>query len=172
MYTTGFLAWIVPVTEPPSGGTPPSQPPGIWPPGYPAHPIAPGGPPPGIWPPGYPAHPIAPGGPPPGIWPSPDYPAHPIVIPPLPPSIWPSPGFPAHPIVLPPGSTIPPGISIWPPGPGIDVPAHPIVVPPDKVSTLIYIPGFGYAMVITDKPLPPGYNPPAGGSTPAPNVAP
>lgn len=62
-------------------------PPGIWPsPGYPAHPIAPGGPPPGIWPdPGYPAHPIAPGGPPPGIWPSPGHPAHPIVIPEPPP---------------------------------------------------------------------------------------
>jgi hypothetical protein len=47
-----MLAWIIPVE---GGGLtpshpivlPPTQPPGIWPsPGYPAHPIAPGGPPP------------------------------------------------------------------------------------------------------------------------------
>jgi hypothetical protein len=81
-----FLAMIIPV----GGGEP----------GYPAHPIAPGGPPPGIWPgPGYPAHPIAPGGPPPGIWPGPGYPAHPIapggpppwVSHPIPPTVWPNP---------------------------------------------------------------------------------
>src|SRR6516164_8992563 len=68
---------------------PPAQPPGIWPsPGYPAHPIAPGGPPPvaGWTPPGYhPSHPIAPGGPPPVATPPiyyPPFPAHPIVLPP------------------------------------------------------------------------------------------
>jgi len=34
----------------PDQGLPPGQPPSIWPsPGYPAHPIAPGGPPLGIW---------------------------------------------------------------------------------------------------------------------------
>jgi hypothetical protein len=46
----------------------PSNPPGVWPPLTPSHPIqpAPPGTPPGaIWPsPGHPAHPIAPGGPP------------------------------------------------------------------------------------------------------------
>jgi hypothetical protein len=50
-------------------------------PGFPTHPIAPGGPPPGIWGgapiPGYPAHPIAPGGPP-----SFGHPEHPINEPP------------------------------------------------------------------------------------------
>jgi hypothetical protein len=56
-----YLAWIMPLA---TGGQPdqglPGQPPGIWPsPGYPSHPIAPGGPPPGIWPsPGVPTHPI------------------------------------------------------------------------------------------------------------------
>lgn len=89
----------------------------------------PGGPggigPPSIWPsPGYPAHPIAPGGPPPSIWPDPGYPAHPIVIPPdaLAPGV-PAhpiflPGYPAHPIVIPPNSIAP------------GVPAHPIILPP------------------------------------------
>jgi hypothetical protein len=127
---SAFLAWIIPqsvgspehpIVYPPN----PSQPPGIWPsPGYPAHPIAPGGPPPGIWPgPGYPAHPIAPGGPPPGIWPSPGQPSHPIVYPP-PPGIWPSPGHPEHPIVLPP-----------PPGGGeTGTPTNPINEPPTEVA--------------------------------------
>lgn len=88
--------------------------------------------PPSIWPsPGYPAHPIAPGGPPPGIWPSPGYPAHPIVLPPEggPPTIWPSPGRPSHPIYFPPppapegppqgegrwGWVDPPGVWVWVP---------------------------------------------------------
>lgn len=53
--------------------------------------------------PGYPAHPIAPGGRPPSVWPSPGHPAHPIVIPP---TIWPDPPegqgpTVEHPIVLP-----------------------------------------------------------------------
>jgi hypothetical protein len=95
------------------------QPPGIWPsPGYPAHPIAPGGPPPGVWPgPGYPAHPIAPGGPPPGIWPSPGYPAHPIAPGGPPPGIWPSPGRPDQglpPSGMHPEHPIPPTIWIGP----------------------------------------------------------
>jgi hypothetical protein len=79
----GFLAYIMPV----SGGP---VDPGFGVPGWPSHPIAPGGPPPvvsppiyyppGIWPsPGHPAHPIAPGGPPPWV-------SHPI-----PPSVWPQP---------------------------------------------------------------------------------
>jgi hypothetical protein len=92
---------------------------GAGPPGYPAHPIAPGGPPPGIWggappypdqglppsgvgvwpSPGRPAHPIAPGGPPPGIWGgAPPYPdiGGPAPQPPTQPPWWP--GYPAHPI--------------------------------------------------------------------------
>jgi hypothetical protein len=118
-------------------------------PGYPAHPIAPGGPPPGIWPdPGYPAHPIAPGGPPPGIWPGPGYPAHPIAPGGPPPSIWPGPGYPAHPIA--PGGP-PPGI--WP-GPGY--PAHPIVIPP---SPPVY------------QPLPPEMVPPSSPPTGVPDLA-
>jgi hypothetical protein len=94
-------------------------------PGFPTHPIAPGGPPPGIWPspghpshpiynppypsqgPGFPTNPIAPGGPPPGIWPSPGRPSHPIVLPPPPLEIWPGPGRPSHPIVLPPPESTP-----------------------------------------------------------------
>jgi hypothetical protein len=113
-----FLALITPLAS----QQPPTQPPGIWPPGsgidLPTHPIVPGGPPPGIWPsPGYPAHPISPGGPPPGIWPSPGHPTHPIAPGGAPPGIWHSPGYPAHPIVIPP-EELPP----WWPG----SPAHPI----------------------------------------------
>jgi hypothetical protein len=164
-----MLAWIIPV-ESGSGLTPthpivlpPQQPPGIWPsPGYPAHPIAPGGPPPGIWPspghpehpiyfpptgiwpsPGYPAHPIAPGGPPPGIWPSPGYPSHPIY---WPPSIWPSPGFPAHPIA--PGGAPP---SIWPnPPEGSVSPDNPVNRPPgdSPMWKQVYIPGVGFIWAI------------------------
>jgi hypothetical protein len=85
-------------------------------PGFPTHPIAPGGPPPVVWPgPGVPTHPIYL---PPGVN-VPVFPTHPIALPPTwggqPPSIWPSPGVPTHPIYLPPG--------IWP-SPG--VPTHPI----------------------------------------------
>jgi hypothetical protein len=103
-------------------------------PGWPAHPIAPGGPPPGIWPPDV------------GIWPGPGRPEHPIVIPPDKPGepplvVWPGPGYPTHPIAPggpPPsvGHPIPP--IIWPQPPdggppiGIDPghPEHPIVFPP------------------------------------------
>jgi hypothetical protein len=73
-----FLAMITPLGG--SGGGPVD--PGFGVPGWPAHPIAPGGSPghpahpwvppwggdPGFGVPGWPAHPIAPGGRPPGIW--------------------------------------------------------------------------------------------------------
>jgi hypothetical protein len=104
----------------------------------------PGGPPPVIWPgPGYPAHPIAPGG----------GPAHPIVIPPdaVAPGvpshpIYLPPPEPAHPIVIPPDA-IAPGVPAHPivlPPPGS--PEHPIVIPPDAISPgvpshPIYLPG-------------------------------
>lgn len=122
-----FLAMITPI----SGGaggvpTPPIYyPPSVWPgPGYPAHPIAPGG---GPSQPPFPTHPIAPGGTtppwgpglspsPPGIWPSPGFPAHPIA-----PGGGPSqgPGFPTPPIYLP---IVPPADS------GLS-PEHPIYIP-------------------------------------------
>jgi len=132
-----FLAYIFPLA---TGGQPdqglPGQPPGIWPsPGYPSHPIAPGGPPPvaGWTPPGYqPGHPIAPGGQPPFPSQGPGFPTNPIVIPPdsiadgvpthpiiIPPEIWPQPGVPTHPIVIPPNAI----------GPG--KPSQPIYIPPE-----------------------------------------
>jgi hypothetical protein len=73
--------------------------------GEPTHPIA--GPPPGIWPsPGYPAHPIAPGGAPPEIWGPILTPEHPIYLPIMPPEgsgLEPTqpiyiPVYPSHPI--------------------------------------------------------------------------
>ena|SRR5215472_6750282 len=72
------LVWLVPYAQ--VGGGPiyppaaPGQPPTIWPsPGYPAHPIAPGGPPPQVG-----------GGPiyPPSIWPTPPGPGGPGLTPP------------------------------------------------------------------------------------------
>jgi hypothetical protein len=81
----------------------------VLPPGFidgvhPEHPIVippPPVPPVGIWPsPGYPAHPIAPGG----------GPTHPIVVPPDI-GIWPDAGKPAHPIVIPPDTVVwPPNV--------------------------------------------------------------
>jgi hypothetical protein len=120
------------------------------PPGYPAHPIAPGGPPVGIWPdPGYPSHPIAPGGPPPGVWPGPGYPTHPIAPGGPPVGIWPGPGVPTPPIYYPPGVNVPgfPTHPIAPGGPGGPVgiwpsPGHP------------------------SHPIAPGGQPPTSGSTP------
>jgi hypothetical protein len=137
-----FFAFVVPVEDPPR----PPVDPGFGVPGWPAHPIAPGGRPPGIWGGGnepFPTPPIViippdkPGDPPIVIWPGPGYPAHPIapggppphVEHPIPPMIWPQPpgggppigidpGHPEHPIVLPP--------IVWP-GPG--KPTHPIVIP-------------------------------------------
>jgi hypothetical protein len=179
-----MLVWLIPVNAPGGEPTPPIYyPPGIWPPGFPTHPIAPGGPPPGIWPgPGYPAHPIAPGGPPPVIWPGPGYPAPPIYYPPypsqppfptppiniggpppwgipLPPGIWPSPGYPAHPIA--PGGPPP---SVWPgpgrpdqglPGaqPGVD---NPVNRPPSESGnwTQVYLPGVGWVWAIVPPATP------------------
>jgi hypothetical protein len=93
----------------PGGGGGGGQPPGIWPsPGYPSHPIAPGGGP--SQGPGFPTNPIYPGGPPPGIWPSPGQPAHPIYIPVDPPEG--TEGLsPEHPIYIPvyPSHPIAPG---------------------------------------------------------------
>jgi hypothetical protein len=128
-------AWV-PEFTPPSGPVDP----GFGVPGWPAHPIAPGGggnvpmppiyyPPypdqglpigpahpiaPGGQPP-YPAHPIAPGGTPPGIWGGAPLPV------PTPPIYWPpsQPGVPTHPIVLPP-----------PVPPESGSPEHPIFYPP------------------------------------------
>jgi hypothetical protein len=114
-------------------------------PGFPTHPIAPGGPGLGFWggvAPPWVSHPIAPGGPPPqvwpgpgrpdqglppvlGIWPSPGYPSHPIAPGGPPPSIWPSPGRPDQ--------GLPPVLGIWP-SPGH--PSHPIAPggPPPQPS--------------------------------------
>jgi hypothetical protein len=127
----GFLAYIMPV----SGGP---VDPGFGVPGWPSHPIAPGGPNPPVDPgygvPGWPAHPIAPGGRPPTISGGPGS-LPPWVMPPIapggpgapgsPPGIWggtppnyvdiggpaPQPS-PEHPIVLPPGTPKPP-LGIW-----------------------------------------------------------
>lgn len=103
------------------GGSPPPYPdqglPGQPPypsqgPGFPTHPIAPGGPPLGTWggvAPPWVSHPIAPGG-------SPGYPSHPIYYPPYPSQ---GPGFPTHPIVVPPPpSTEPPVEGVKPPPEG------------------------------------------------------
>jgi annexin A7/11 len=108
----------------------PGQPPGIWPsPGYPSHPIAPGGPPPGIWP--------QPPGQPPGYWggvapPYPDqglpgrppfpsqgpgFPTNPIAPGGPPPGVWPQP--PVHPDQgFPPGQSPPGMVVVWVPGRG------------------------------------------------------
>jgi hypothetical protein len=127
---SGFLAFIIPM----SGGP---VDPGFGVPGWPAHPIAPGGERPThpIAPGGErPTHPIAPGGKPPTIWPSPGHPAHPIAPGGEPPGIWGGGNepFPTPPIVLPPGTEKPPP-GIWsepilPPGiwPSPGHPAHPI----------------------------------------------
>jgi hypothetical protein len=125
-----FVALITVLSDPPY----PSQGPG-----FPTHPIAPGGPPLGFWggrPPEYvdiggpgpqphPEHPIAPGGKPP-------YPSQ-------------GPGFPTPPIYFPPPGSKPP-LGIWggrPPeyvdigGPGPQPhPEHPIVLPPDLPPTI------------------------------------
>lgn len=96
--------------------------------------------------PGYPAHPIAPGGPPPSIWPSPGRPEHPIFYPPgiwgptdprpgwglpgQPPGIWGGANepFPTPPIVIiPPTEPGKPPLVIW--GPGDPRPTPPIELP-------------------------------------------
>jgi hypothetical protein len=126
------------------GGAPLPQPPGIWPgPGYPSHPIAPGGQPPGIWPgPGYPSHPIAPGGQPPGIWPGPGQPSHPIVLPNPP-----GDAKPEHPIALPGVPEAPQNPSVMPPGtmqPPADLPGEPAGT---SVWVLGYFPGLEWRWV-------------------------
>jgi hypothetical protein len=166
----------------------PGQPPSIWPgPGGPSQ--GPGFPTPPIYfppvievPPGIvdgkPEHPIY----------IPVYPAHPIVIPPEEVG-----GTPEHPIVLPPlgiwgGPIIPPGAIDPgpPPKPSHPIylpvyPAHPIVLPPEggggeppnipppdegHMYIVVAIPGVGYK--VAQIPIPPGYNPPPGGSVPTP----
>jgi hypothetical protein len=135
--------------------------------------------------PGYPAHPIAPGGPPPGIWPSPGHPAHPIVLPPeggtVPPGIWPSPGYPTHPIApggpppgVWPGPGVPPGVPGHPIAPG-GGPSNPIVIPPEvwppeppaglppgavwpPLGVVVWVPGYGWATFPTT-PEPPTAQP-------------
>jgi hypothetical protein len=112
---SGFLAFIIPMTGGPVD-------PGYGVPGWPTHPIAPGGKPPSVWPgPGRPTHPIAPGGKPPGIWGGGNepFPTPPIAPGGAPPSIWGDINVPAHPIVLPPGTEKPPP-GIW----------HEPIVPP------------------------------------------
>jgi hypothetical protein len=173
--TSPILVWLVPARQPahpieiPPGsvGAPthpiywpidpgygaPWQPPtwgGTPPPGYPAHPIAPGGPPP------YPSHPIPPnvwpnppGGGGPGIWPSPGYPSHPIYYPPGPSQ---GPGFPTHPIAPggpPPSVSHPIPPSVWP-----NPPAGGVILPPPHVE---------HPIPPNIWPEPPG--PPPGGET-------
>jgi hypothetical protein len=90
----------------------PGRPPGIWggAPSYPDQGLP--------WYPGYPSHPIAPGGGPSQGGP---FPTNPIVLPPYqeggpPVTIWPNPGHPTHPIVVPPLPPPPPdGEAIKPP---------------------------------------------------------
>jgi hypothetical protein len=150
--TKPILAYIIPVDS--GGGGGPVDP-GFGVPGWPSHPIAPGGSP------GRPTHQIAPGGRPPGFWGGvpPEYvdiggpgsqphPSHPIVI--IPPDSIADgvpthpiyiPIYPSHPIVIPPGSLgggkpehpiyLPPGI--WG-GSNEPFPTHPIVIPPDAVE--------------------------------------
>jgi hypothetical protein len=72
---------------------------------------------PGVNVPGFPTHPIAPGGPPPGIWPGPGVPTPPIYYPP---TVWPPPtgGGPGLPEGPPGGKPHPPsggGDWVWSP---------------------------------------------------------
>jgi hypothetical protein len=45
-----------------------------------------------------------------------------------------------------------------------DIPPQPL--PPDKMMIVVFVPGYGYKMVVV--PQPPGYNPPIGGAVPTP----
>jgi hypothetical protein len=144
-----YLALITILKEAGSGPVDP----GFGVPGWPAHPIAPGGEPPGIWGgsgslPPWVMPPIAPGG-------SPGVPTHPIVIPPD--AIGPGvpthpiyiPIYPAHPIVIPPDSLAP------------GVPTHPIVIPPEELPP--WYPGHPeHPIPPIVWPQPPGGGPPVG----------
>ena len=144
---TGFATWDDSPNYPSQGPGFPTHPiapggPGLdfWggvAPPWVSHPIAPGGRPP--YPsqgPGFPTHPIAPGGQPPGIWPSPGHPDN--SLPPVL-GIWPSPGVPSHPIVLPPGFA--------PPG---SAPIQPIAgVPVGDNFIAFNVPGYGWVLVYT-----------------------
>lgn len=178
-----MLAWIIPANLPslpsrpvdPGYGVPgpvdpgygvPAPPPTVWPgPGYPAHPIAPGGRPPGIWGggnEGFPTPPIYhPGHPdhglpsqPPGIWPSPGHPAHPIAPGGRPPHIWGGPWLPPYV-----DNSLPPAPP--PPDPNAPHPEHPIQ--PAAEYILGWVPGYG--LVWVKRPgggeLPPEEVPPA-----------
>jgi hypothetical protein len=147
-----------PIYYPPTGPVDP----GFGVPGWPAHPIAPGGPPPSVTPPIYyppvPAHPIV--IPPDAI--APGVPAHPIYLP----------GEPTHPIVIPPGA-IAPGVPTHPIVLPPVEPAHPIVIPPDAIAPgvpthPIYLPPYVDIGLPGPQPTPtpPIYYPPASGGPP------
>jgi hypothetical protein len=98
-------------------------------PGFPTHPIAPGGPPPGFWggvAPPLPTHPIAPGGLPPGFWGgvAPPVATHPIAPGGPPPGYWGG-VAPPHPDQGLPG--VPPGYwgGVAPPHPDQGLPGQP-----------------------------------------------
>jgi hypothetical protein len=163
------LAPTPPIYYPPVGVMPPIYnpvDPGYGVPGWPAHPIAPGGPPPQVTPPiYYPPYPDQ------GL---PPYPANPIVIPPdaIAPGV-PShpiylPGEPTHPIVLPPGC-IAPGVPSHPIVLPPPEPAHPIVIPPDAIA-----PGVPSHPIVLPpvSVMPPIYYPPSTGSPSHPIVLP
>jgi hypothetical protein len=114
----------------------PGVPPGVNVPGFPTHPIAPGGPPVGIWPNppgggGVPTHPIYN---PPGVWPNPpgggNYPTTGPVFPPVGPDN-----------TLPPSGP-PPTVSL-----PIVLPEPPEQVPPDIHFELKYSFRFGWVLV-------------------------
>jgi hypothetical protein len=134
-------------------------------PGFPTHPIAPGGggqPPYPSTGPGFPTHPIAPGGQPPYPSTGPGFPTHPIAPGGQPPGVWPSPpGRPSHPIALPPvgpDNTLPPNSE--PPSVSL-----PIVLPDpperDALFELKYSPIYGWVLVpAEDTPRPDNTLPP------------
>jgi hypothetical protein len=136
-------------------------------PGFPTHPIAPGGQPPyPSWGPGFPTNPIAPGGPPPTAGQGPGFPTNPIAPGGPPPGVWPSPPVrPSHPIVLPPvgpDNTLPP--TSEPPSVSL-----PIVLPDpperDQKFELKFSPVYGWVLVPVeggarpDNTLPPSPQP-------------
>ena len=134
----------------------PAPPLGTWGGVAPPYPSTGPVPPVGVWPgPGYPAHPIAPGGPPPGVWPAPGVPTHPIYYPPgigvMPPIAYPPGTHPMPPIHLP---------SVPPPEPPVHV-ENPI----SGGWTLQFVPGIGWVVIPpptgVEKPPEVGGQPPA-----------